>query len=116
MEEEIASEQAGDPAQSGSASNVAEATTDRLSQAVSRYRDIVASMPGLVPEMVQGATIDEVDASAEAARQAYEEVMRRVTAIHENQVPPGNPARSQSETHLANLKPEAKIALGLRGK
>ena len=36
-------------------------------QAVARYRDTIAAAPGLIAEMVQGSTIEEIDASAEAA-------------------------------------------------
>ena len=77
---------------------------------------MVAAMPGLVPEMVQGSTIDEVDASAEVARQAYSTISQRIAEAHEAHIPTGNPARSAADIGAASLKPEAKIALGLRGK
>jgi hypothetical protein len=85
-----------------------------LAHAVGRYRELVASAQGLVPEMVQGNTIEEVDASAEIARQAYATISRRIAEEHETRVPVGNPARSSADLVAANLKPEAKIALGLR--
>ncbi len=87
-----------------------------LAHAVARYRELVASAPGLVPEMVQGATVEDVDASAQAARQAYEQISRRIVESFEAQVPAGNPPRSASGGAAAALKPEDKIALGLRGK
>jgi hypothetical protein len=85
-----------------------------LAHAVGRYRELVASAPGLVPELVGGSTIEEVDASVEAARQAYEAVSRRIAEQHEARVPTGNPARSSADAAATALKPEAKIALGLR--
>lgn len=85
-------------------------------QAVSRYRDLVASTPGLVPDLVRGNTIEEVDASAEAARQAYDQISRQVGQSHERNVPPANPARSSLAPGAETLKPEAKIALGLAAR
>jgi hypothetical protein len=67
-------------------------------------------------EMVRGGTIDEIDASVEGARRAYDDISRRVTEQIERQLPAGNPARSGSTAGAEWLKPEAKIALGLRGK
>ncbi|HUP27057.1 MAG TPA: hypothetical protein VM409_01375 [Chloroflexia bacterium] len=84
--------------------------------AVARYRDLVASGPGIVPEMVGGETLEEIDASVEGARRAYEEISRRVTEQLEQRIPAGNPARSSTAAGAEWLKPEAKIALGLRGK
>ena len=86
------------------------------SAVMTRYRDLVASGPNLVAELVRGDTVEEIDASVEAARRAYEEVSRRVTEQVERQLPAGNPARSASTPGAEWLKPEAKIALGLRGK
>jgi hypothetical protein len=83
-------------------------------QAVARYRDTIAATPHLIAEMVQGSTIEEIDASAEVARQAYADVSRRIAMQHEREVPAGNPARSGSTVGAEALKPEAKIALGLR--
>ncbi len=86
------------------------------SMAVTRYRELVASGPGRVAEMVRGGTLEEIDASVEGARRAYEEISRRVAEQIERNVPAGNPARSGSAAGAEYLKPEAKIALGLRGK
>ena len=83
-------------------------------QAVARYREMVAASPGLVADMVQGDSIDAIDASAEAARRAYSEISRQVAQSFERNVPAGNPARSDSTLGTDALKPEAKIALGLR--
>jgi hypothetical protein len=85
-------------------------------RAVSRYREMVAASPDLVADMVRGATIEEIDASAEAARQAYATISRQIAQQHEQSVSPGNPSRSSSSAGAEALKPEAKIALGLRGR
>ena len=84
--------------------------------AVTRYREIIAASPDLVGDMVQGSSIEEIDSSAEAARQAYAAISRQIVQRHEQAVSPGNPARSSSTAGAEALKPEAKIALGLRGK
>ncbi len=81
---------------------------------VARYRELVAASPDLVPGMVQGSTVEEIDASAEAARRAYTEISRSVAARYEAEVPPGNPARSGSVPGIDAMPPEAKIALGLQ--
>jgi hypothetical protein len=90
--------------------------TDALSKAVQRYRQVVASMPGIVPELVSGDTIEAIDASAEVARQAYADISRRIAEQYERSIPAGNPPRSAASAAYDALKPEAKIALGLRGK
>ena len=89
---------------------------EALAHTLGRYRELVAAQQGLVPEMVRGNTVEEVDASALVARQAYEAISRRIADEHEARlrVPAGNPARSSSDLAAAALKPEAKIALGLR--
>ena len=86
------------------------------SAAVTRYRELVAAGSGLVAELVRGDTLEEIDASVDGARRAYEEISRRVAEQIERQVPTGNPARSGSTAGAELLKPEAKIVLGLRGK
>lgn len=77
---------------------------------------MVASGAGLVAEMVRGNSLEEIEASAQAARHAYEEISKRIAQSYEREVPTGNPARSALALGAEALKPEAKIALGLRGK
>lgn len=83
-------------------------------QTLARYRELVASAPGLVAGMVGGNTIEEIDASAEAARQAYSEISREVARGYERNIQAANPARSAHDPGVETLKPESKIALGLR--
>src|SRR5437763_14846132 len=68
-----------------------------LSHAVERYRQLIASTPGLLPEMVSGETVDEIDASAGASRQAYAATSRRIAESLDAYVPVGNPTRSSAE-------------------
>src|SRR6476659_9484224 len=91
-----------------------EGAAEMLVRAVGRYREVMAALPGLVPEMVQGGTIEEIDAAVLRAREAYEAVSRKVGETQEAHIPVGNPARSAADLAAANLRPEAKIALGLR--
>ena len=91
-----------------------EAAEALASAAITRYRELVASGPGLVSGMVHGDTVEQIDASVEAARQAYTELSRRIAERYEREVPTGNPARSTHTIAAETLKPEAKIALGLR--
>ena len=90
------------------------AAESAAASAVERYRELVAAGPDIVPEMVQGSTIEAIDASVEAARRAYSDIRRKVAEQYEREVPPGNPSRSSGAAGAEYLKPEAKIALGLR--
>ena len=85
-------------------------------QAIDRYRHLVASSPGLVPGMVRGSTIEEIDASAEQARLAYAEISLQVAQSYERNIPAANPTRSSQTPGAETLKPEAKIALGLTAR
>lgn len=107
-------EQGGDAGPAVEAEGAADTQSDELTGAVSAYRNLLASMPGLVPEMVQGGTIAEVDASAEVARQAYTAISQRIAQAHETYVSTGNPSRSSADLAAQALKPEEKIALGLK--
>ena len=101
----------------GAGGGESEGTTDPNPQSASvleRYRELMAAQPGLVPEMVRGNTVEDIDASAEEARRAYDDISRRIAQQFERAVSPGNPTRSSADIGVDSLKPEAKIALGLR--
>jgi hypothetical protein len=83
----------------------ADGVSAALAHAVVRYRDLVAATPGLVAEMVRGATIEEIDASVQAARQAYDAVSRHIAEQHEARISSGNPARSSADAAGAALLP-----------
>ena len=97
----------------GNAEDIAN-SHQQLSAVLARYREMVAAQPNLVPGMVRGETVEEIDASATEARRAYGEISRRVAERYEHDVPAGNPTRSSADVGVETLKPEAKIALGLR--
>ena len=86
----------------------------QLEVAIARYRELVAAQPGLVPELVRGDTIEEIDASVEQARRTYRQISQRIVEQYERQVLTGNPPRSSAAVGVEWLRPEAKIALGLR--
>jgi hypothetical protein len=102
------------PAEEATPEERAAAAESVAAQAVARYREVVAAGPALVAGMVRGDSIEAIDASAEAARRAYSEISRQIAQSYEQSVPAGNPARSDSTPGAEGLKPEAKIALGLR--
>ena len=83
--------------------------------AVGRYRELVAASPGLVAEMVRGSTIEEIDAAAEAARQAYAAISRQIAQEHEQTVSPGNPARSSSAAGAESLQTRSEDRAGAAG-
>src|SRR5688500_12934063 len=95
-----------------------EESAQQVADVITRYRELAASAPDLVPELVRGETVEEIDASAAEARRAYAEISKRVAEQYwvGAAVPIGNPARSAQGTYAETLKPEAKIALGLRGR
>ena len=68
--------------------------------AVARYREaVLAAEPALPPELVASDSLDEVDASAEAARRAVERIRERLAA--EAGTPPraaSRPARRPAPT------------------
>ncbi|MBF6614967.1 MAG: hypothetical protein IVW55_17820 [Chloroflexi bacterium] len=104
---------AGEEEKDGSSVERAEELQTALSTAIGKYREMVAAGPGLVPGMIGGSTIEEVDASVAAAKQAYSEISRRITERYERDISAGNPSRSAATLAAETLKPEAKIALGL---
>ena len=85
--------------------------------AVARYREaMLAAEPALPPELVAGDSLDEVDASAEAARRAVARIRERLAAEAEDAAARGFPAGApgRADLHAAEgLTPSEKIALGL---
>ncbi len=84
-------------------------------EAVAAYTGLVInSSPGVLPEMVSGETVDEVNASLEKARAVVERVRSELAAGDAPaMVPAGAPPRSQSD--ITGLTPGEKIryAVGL---
>ena len=91
----------------------ADALRAQLADAANRYRELLLAGSPEVPEaMVDGATIEEVDASFAAARGVVEQVRRRIEEqAGAEHVPAGAPPRTAPD--LSGLSPADKIAYAL---
>jgi chromosome segregation ATPase len=85
----------------------------QLAQAVAVYRtSLLAAEPEILEEMVQGTTVEEIEASLARARQMVEQVRTQLEAqASQQRVPFGAPVRSAPD--LSGLSPQEKILLGL---
>jgi hypothetical protein len=83
---------------------------------LARVRELMlAANPDVVPEMVQGATFDELMASVEPARTAYQRIAeeaRQARPAPRVAAQPGQ--RSVSIADMESLSPLGKISEGLR--
>ena len=83
--------------------------------AVARYREaLLASDADLPPDLVQGETLEDLDASVAAARTAVALIRERVAAearAHPYGFPVGSPAREPRPAHA--MSAAEKIAAGL---
>ena len=78
-------------------------------------RALLAEHRGTVVEpLVQGDTVEALDASVARAREAYAQVAAQLHTEAAGGVPAGNPARAQPS--YEGLSPQAKIAEALRRK
>lgn len=91
----------------------AQAQTARAQVAQAHRGMVLARNPDVVPDLVQGATPEEIDASIEAARAAYQHVAEAVRAERPPlpNVPVG--ASPRTETPPEDLSPIAKITQAL---
>ena len=85
----------------------------QLAAAGVRYRDaLLAAAPDVPPDLVTGATADELDASMQKARQLVERIRSQAqTQTPAARVPAGAPVRSTAD--LSSLSPQEKIAHAL---
>jgi hypothetical protein len=84
--------------------------------AVARYRHaVLAAEPALPPELVEGESLESVDASVEAARRAVAQIRERLVEEAEDAAsrgfPAGAPGRSDPGTE--GMSATEKIAFGL---
>ncbi len=81
-----------------------------------RVRDLVlAAHPDVVPEMVQGTNFDELMASVEPAREAYQRITAEVASTPAPPKLAAQPGqRSTSLADVETLSPLGKISEGLR--
>ena len=89
------------------------ALKERLATAVAKYRALaLASAPDIPEELVQGDTVEEVEASLLQARGIVERVKHQLEAQRaKERVPAGTPLRVGVD--LAALPPREKIAYAL---
>ena len=90
-------------------------------QAVARFRDaLLAAEPELPPDLVQGDTLEEVEAAAVAARDAVQRIRARVATERPRGFPVGAPARSSERGHGRgghdSMSAHEKIAAGLQDR
>ena len=88
----------------------------QLAQAVAVYRtSLLAAEPEIPEEMVQGTTVDEIEASLAGARQMVEQVRTQLESqASQERIPFGAPVRSAPD--ISSLSPQEKILLGLSRK
>jgi hypothetical protein len=86
---------------------------DSLAGAVAKYRlAVLAAAPGVPEELVKGETVDEIDASLEAARSIVSRIRQDLEAeVAAKSIPAGAPPRSAHDTSA--LSPGEKIAHAL---
>jgi uncharacterized coiled-coil protein SlyX len=86
-----------------------------LPQAVAAYREIlVEANPGVLPELITGETIEEVNESLKNARNLVERVKQEMeTEAAKTRVPAGAPPRTPPD--LSSLSPREKIQYALGG-
>jgi hypothetical protein len=78
-------------------------------------RALLAEHRGTVVEaLVQGDSVEELDASVARAQEAHARIAEQLRAEAAAAVPVGNPPRAQPS--LEGLSPQAKIAAALRGR
>ncbi len=95
-----------------------EAERERTRAVLERYRDaMLAAEPDLPAELVHGASLDELDASLAAARNAVADISARLSearASSERGFPIGAPARGGAST--AGMSASEKIRRGLEAR
>jgi uncharacterized coiled-coil protein SlyX len=92
----------------------ANALKEALSAALLKYRDLLlASAPDIPSDLVKGDTLEELEASFNAAKQMVERIRSQVEAkVAKERVPAGSPIRSAPD--LSALTPKEKILHALR--
>jgi multidrug resistance efflux pump len=84
-------------------------------KAVAAYKEmLIRANPGMLPEMITGDSIDEVDESVKKARAVMERVRQEMEAeASKTRVPAGAPPRSAPD--LSGLTAREKIQYAMRG-
>lgn len=132
LEPPVENEPAGASANAETSSEPAAVDNPKLDLA--KIRDLILlAHEDVVPELVTGETFEELLASIEPARQAFQQVADRIVRSSSGAnpaaapkatgtamtgpIPAGQPGRAAThDPQAANLNPSAKIAEGLRRK
>lgn len=95
------------------AGRAAESLRSKLADAAAKYREVaLAASPELPSDLVAGETIEDIDASIEAARRTVARVRDHLEAqVQAGRTPVGAPERRGSDP--GRLTPAEKIRLGL---
>lgn len=89
-----------------------DASARQARDAAMRYRDaVLRAEPSLLADMLDGDTIDEVDAALDFARSVAGRIDAEARRIAAGATPAGSPERGAP--NLAGLSPEQKIRIGL---
>ncbi len=77
-----------------------------------RYRTVLLqAAPDVLPELVQGESVDELDRSLVTARETVARVREQMQTQAAARIPAGSPARGGPD--LSGLSPAEKIRLGI---
>ena len=88
---------------------------DSIKKAADKYREAVARLnPAIPAEMLQGNTVEEVEASLETAGKLVQRVKESLNGKAASGIPGGAPAREGVDTE--GLSPREKINYGVRKK
>jgi hypothetical protein len=115
----MADENQETPAGTGAAAS--DQGADSLDAVMGAYRDQAKQLPGLIPELVQGKTLAEVNSSIDAAKAAFERVKGQVSgsAAAAPAAPVGTgaaPAAPAEPVKLSGSGGFDKILAGVEGK
>ena len=91
------------------------AATEESRRLAERYRTVLLqAAPDVLPELVQGESVDELDRSLVTARETVARVREQMQTQAAARIPAGSPARGEPD--LSGLSPAEKIRLGIAEK
>lgn len=89
-----------------------DASARQARDAAARYREaLLRAEPSLLPDMLAGDTVDEIDAALDFARGIAGRIEAEARRLAAGATPAGSPERGAPD--LAGLSPEQKIRIGL---
>ena len=90
---------------------------ENLAQAVASYKSLIVEInPGVLPELITGSAIDEVDESLNSAQALVERVKREVEVeASKTRIPAGSPQRAPLDLSALSAREKIQYAIGGRG-